>query len=164
MHEAVGPAWLVWLESTGVAVAMRQWLWLYPVVEIVHILGFVMLVGAAAMFDIRLLGASRHVPVVDLARHHLRWSRLSLVLVVPSGLAMFTAHATEMATNPAFRLKLLLIGAAGLNAWLFQIGPFTSVRLWNRDVTTPSSAKAAAVFSLVCWAGAIGCGRLLAYL
>jgi hypothetical protein len=164
MYEAVGPAWLVWLESTGVAVAMRQWLWLYPVVEIVHILGFVVLVGAAAMFDIRLLGASRHVPVVDLARHHLRWSRLSLVLVVPSGLAMFTAHATEMATNPAFRLKLLLIGAAGLNAWLFQIGPFTSVRLWNRDVAAPSSAKAAAVFSLACWTGVVTCGRLLAYL
>jgi hypothetical protein len=164
MHEVVGPSWLVWLESTGVAVAMRQWLWLYPVVEIVHIIGFVILVGSAAMFDIRLLGGSRHVPVVDMARHHLLWSRLSLVLVVPSGLAMFMAHATEMATNPAFRLKLLLIGAAGLNAWLFQIGPFTSVRLWNRDVAAPYSAKAAAVFSLVCWAGVMTCGRLLAYL
>jgi hypothetical protein len=164
MHEAVGPAWLVWLESTGLAVAMRQWLWLYPVVEIVHIVGFVILVGSAAMFDIRLLGWSRHVPVADMARHHLRWSRLSVVLVVPSGIAMFMAHATEMATNPAFRLKLLLIGAAGLNAWLFHFGPFKSVRCWNRDVAAPYSAKAAAVFSLVFWVGVITCGRLLAYL
>ena len=41
MHEAVGPAWLVWLEGSAVAVAMRQWLWLYPAVEIVHHVNFV---------------------------------------------------------------------------------------------------------------------------
>lgn len=164
MHEAVGPAWLVWLETTRLAVAMRQWLWLYPVVEILHILGFVILVGSAAMFDVRLLGWSHHMPVVDMARHHLRWSRLSLVLVVPSGILMFMAHATEMATNPAFRLKLLLIGAAGLNAWLFHVGPFKSVQRWNRDVAVPFTAKAAAFLSLMFWAGVIACGRLLAYL
>jgi hypothetical protein len=55
MHPPSGPAWLVWLETTQLAVAMRQWLWLYPIVEIVHILGFVLLVGAAFMFDLRLL-------------------------------------------------------------------------------------------------------------
>jgi hypothetical protein len=164
MHEAVGPAWLVWLETSGLAVAMRQWLWLYPIVEIVHIVGFVILVGAAAMFDVRLLGWSRQVPVVDMARHHLRWSRLSLVLVVPSGILMFIAHATEMATNPAFQLKLTLIVAAALNAWLFHIGPFKSVRFWNRDVAVPGSAKVAAGLSLVLWLGVIACGRLLAYL
>ncbi|MBP2671750.1 MAG: hypothetical protein H6Q85_1816, partial [candidate division NC10 bacterium] len=49
IHPAAGPAWLIWLETTAVATAMRQWLWLYPVVEIVHILGFVVLVGAAAL-------------------------------------------------------------------------------------------------------------------
>jgi hypothetical protein len=164
MHEAIGPAWLVWLESHGLAVAMRQWLWLYPSVEIIHIVGFVILVGSAAMFDVRLLGWSQHVPVVDMARHHLHWSRLSLLLVVPSGFLMFMAHATEMAMNPAFRLKLLLIGAAGLNAWLFHVGPFKAVRHWNRDVAVPFTAKTAAVLSLMLWVGVMACGRLLAYL
>jgi hypothetical protein len=42
---------------------MRQWTWLYPIVEILHILGFVVLVGAAFMFDLRLLGLSRPLPV-----------------------------------------------------------------------------------------------------
>ena len=37
MHPPSGPAWLVWLETSSVAVAMRQWTWLYPAVEIVHI-------------------------------------------------------------------------------------------------------------------------------
>jgi hypothetical protein len=164
MHEPVGAVWLVWLESSGVAVAMRQWLWLYPIVEIVHILGFVILVGSVAMFDIRLLGFSRQLPVADMAQHLLRWARLSLLLVVPSGLLMFTAHATEMAGNPAFRLKLLLIAAAALNAMIFHRGPFTSVKNWNQSVAIPASAKITAVLSLLLWAGVITCGRLLAYL
>lgn len=164
MHEAVGPAWLVWLEGSAVAVAMRQWLWLYPAVEIVHIIGFVILVGAAAMFDLRLLGVSRQLAVTDMARHLLRWARVSLLLVVPSGFLMFMAHATEMAANPAFRLKLLLIALAGLNAAMFHKGPFRSVTNWNQNMAIPAAAKVAAVLSLVLWVGVIACGRLLAYL
>jgi len=163
MHEPIGPAWLVWLEGTGVAQAMRQWLWLYPTVEIVHILGFVILVGAAAMFDVRLLGFSRQLAVADMAQHLLRWARLSLLLVIPSGVLMFMAHATETAENPVFRLKLLLIAAAALNALTFHRGPFKSVRNWNQYVAIPVSAKITAVLSLLLWAGVITCGRLLAY-
>jgi hypothetical protein len=163
MHEAIGPTWLVWIEGSAVAVAMRQWLWLYPSVEIVHIFGFVILVGAAAMFDLRLLGLSQQLPVADMAQHLLRWARLSLLVVVPSGLLMFSAHATEMAVNPAFRLKLLLIAVAILNAAGFHRGPFKSVRNWNQYVAIPATAKIAAVFSLILWAGVIACGRLLAY-
>src|SRR5207248_9686950 len=41
MHPASGAAWLVWLETTAAADAMRDSLWLYPLVEILHIIGFV---------------------------------------------------------------------------------------------------------------------------
>src|SRR2546421_35171 len=69
MHPPSGPAWLVWLETSGIGVAMRQWTWLYPAVEIAHIVGFVTLVGAALMFDARLLGRSRPLAVSALERH-----------------------------------------------------------------------------------------------
>ena len=164
MHPPVGPAWLVWLETSSVAVAMRQWLWLYPIVEIVHIVGFVVLVGAAVMFDVRLLGLSRHLPVTGMARHLLPWARGSLLLVIPSGLLMFIAHATEMAANPAFRLKLACLVAAGLNALLFHRGVFSSVNVWNQASVAPTLAKMAALVSLVLWVCIITCGRLLAYL
>jgi len=164
IHPPGGTGWLVWLEGTPLAVAMRQWLWLYPTVEIAHILGFVILVGAAVMFDLRLLGVSRSLPVTDMARHHLRWARLALLLVVPSGLSMFAAHATEMSANPAFQVKLALIAVAGLNAAVFHRGVFHSVARWDRQVRVPAPARLAAVLSLLCWAGVIACGRLLAYL
>jgi hypothetical protein len=164
IHEPVGPAWLVWLETTALAQAMRQWLWLYPTVEIVHIGGIALLVGAAAMFDLRLLGLSRRLPVADMARHLLPWARLGLGVMALSGTTMFAAHATEFATNPAFRLKLGLITLACLNAAVFHRWPFRAVSAWNVDANPPLAARCAAVLSLALWTGVIACGRLLAYL
>jgi hypothetical protein len=164
MHPPVGPAWLVWLETSGIAVLMRQSLWLYPIVEIVHILGLAILVGSAVLFDLRLLGLARGLPVSGLAAHLLRWARASLLLIVPSGLLMFTAHATEMAANPAFRLKLALIAAAALNAAVFHRSVFRTVGGWDTGRPAPAPARAAALLSLLLWTGVIACGRLLAYL
>ena len=91
IHNPQGAAWLVWLESSAVAVAMRQWLWLYPAVEVLHIAGIAALVGGAVMFDLRLLGVSRGLPVAALAAHLLTWSRVGLGLMAVSGALMFTA-------------------------------------------------------------------------
>jgi hypothetical protein len=116
------------------------------------------------MFDLRLLGVSRALPASAMARHHLPWARAALLLVVPSGLLMFVAHATEFASNPAFRVKLILLAAAGLNALVFHRGAFRTVTGWESDTAVPRTARAAAVVSLVLWVGVITAGRLLAYL
>jgi len=163
MHPVDGPAWLVRLETSSVAAAMREWLWLYPAVEVAHILGFVVLVGSAFMFDLRLLGLSRALPVAGMADHLLRWARWSLMAIVPTGALMFSAHATEFAFNPAFRLKLILITAAGLNAAVFHRVPFRSVGDWDTEIGSPPAARAAAILSLALWTGVITCGRLIAY-
>jgi len=163
MHPPSGPAWLVWLETSAAAVAMRQWTWLYPAVEIVHIVGFVTLVGAALMFDARLLGRSRPLAVSALERHLLPWARFSLLLVVPTGALMFTAHATEMAANPALRLKLVLLVAAFLNAGIFHRWPFRTVGDWDTEIRAPVAARVNGVLSVALWVSVIACGRLIAY-
>lgn len=155
--------WLSILEHSSLAGAMRHWLWLYPIVEIVHISGFVMLVGAVALFDLRLLGFSRAVPVVAFERHLLPWAWIALMLIVPSGVAMFSAHATEFADNPALRVKLALLACAGLNALVFHCGVYRSVTRWGQRQPTPAAAKISALLSLAIWVGVITCGRLIAY-
>lgn len=162
--DPAGPAWLVWLETTGLAEAMRQWLWLYPIVEILHIAGFVLLVGSVVMFDLRLLGVSREIGVRALARYLLPWSVAGLVIVIPTGTTMFITHATDLASNPAFLLKLTLIAASGGNAFFFHRGPYRSAAVWEYQHDAPRSAKASAILSMVLWASVISCGRLLAYL
>jgi len=163
MHPPSSPAWLVWLETSSVAVAMRQWTWLYPAVEIAHIVGFVTLVGAALMFDTRLLGRSRPLAVSALERHLLPWARGSLLLVLPTGVLMFAAHATEMAANPALRLKLVLLLAAFLNAGVFHRWPFRTVGDWDTEMRAPLAARANGALSIALWVSVIACGRLIAY-
>jgi hypothetical protein len=154
---------LVAIEETTLATAVRESVWLYPICELLHIVGFVLLVGAAAMFDLRLLGMSRSLPVSTMASHLLPWSRTGLVVAIPTGLLMFASDATATAANPAFRLKLLLIVAAGLNAWAFHRGPFRRVASWDRDAPSPPAARLAAVLSLSIWTAVIAAGRLIAY-
>ena len=163
MHPPEGAAWLIWIETSALAVAMRQWQWLYPIVEILHILGFVVVVGAGFFFDLRLLGLGRGLAVSALAQHLLGWARAAFGVVAPTGLMMFAAHATEFAANPAFRLKLLLILGALLNAAAFHRWPFRSVAGWDVGIASPGRAKLAAAVSLILWTGTICCGRLLAY-
>jgi hypothetical protein len=158
MEGAVGM--FTWLDATQLARAMRGNIWMYPIVEIVHIVGIVLLVGSAAMFDLRLLGFARSLPLRALGRHLLPWSVASLALVVPAGLMMFSAHPHDFIDNKVFQLKLSLIGVAGLNALLFHKGVYRSVESWNGP---PPLARVHALASLAIWIGVISCGRLLAY-
>jgi hypothetical protein len=155
------------LEASGLGQAMRQWLWLYPTVETVHIVGIGLLFGSIAILDLRLLGLSRRIPVRWLARHVLPWTAASFLLIVPSGLLMFTAHASDFVASPIFVLKMCLILAAGLNAALFHAVVYPSVEVWDseemRKLPPPPSARASAALSLLIWISVIACGRLLAY-
>jgi len=152
------------IEASALGQAMRQWLWLYPAVEIVHIVGIAILVGSIAVLDLRLLGVSRSLSVRRLAAHVLPWTVASFALIVPSGLAMFVAHASDMLSNPVFALKLSLIGFAGVNAAVFHAGVYRAAAKWDFDVPPPPAARAAAAISLLVWISVIACGRLLAYL
>ncbi|HTG96381.1 MAG TPA: DUF6644 family protein [Burkholderiales bacterium] len=155
------------LEASGLGQAMRQWLWLYPAVEIVHIVGIGLLFGSIVVFDLRLLGFSRNLSVKRLASHVLPWSAGSFLLIVPSGLLMFTAHASEFIDSEVFVVKMLLIMAAGVNAALFHTITFRTADVWDseemRKLPPPPSARLAGGLSLLIWISVIACGRLLAY-
>jgi hypothetical protein len=155
------------IEASALGRAMREWLWLYPSVEIVHIAGIALLFGSIAVLDLRLLGLSRRISVRWLARHVLPVSAASFALIVPSGLAMFTAHASEFVQSGVFVLKMCLIMAAGLNAALFHALVYRTADVWDteemRNLPPPPSARVSAALSLALWLGVIACGRLLAY-
>jgi len=151
------------IEMSALGVAMRQSLWLYPIVEIVHLTGIALLVGSIAMLDLRLLGFSNSVPVRRLASHILPWTAASFLLIVPSGLAMFVAHANDLIGNPVFALKICLILAAGVNAAVFHAGVFRGASDWDVNRAPPAAARLSAALSLLLWVSVIACGRLLAY-
>jgi hypothetical protein len=153
-----------WLEASSLAVYIRHSHLLYPVIEIIHILGFIFLVGSAFLFDLRLLGLSKNIPVTDLAKHLLPWSRRSLLMVVPSGLLLFITEAESLSHNTVFGIKLTLILLALANAGYFHLYTLRTVSHWDHLQPMPNAAKAAGMTSLFLWTSVIACGRLLAYL
>lgn len=153
---------LQWLEDTSWAATIRQSSWLYPWLEIIHIFGIAILVGAAFMFDLRLLGFSKHLPVRGLSAHLLSWSQRGLFLVIPSGLLLFITNSVALGHDPVFWIKMGLLALAGFNAVIFHRFSLP-LKTWNENDHLPAWAKIAAVVSIILWIAVIACGRLLAY-
>ena len=152
------------IEEGGIGSAMRDSLWLFPVVETVHIVGFAILVGAIIAFDLRILGVSKRISVRLLARHLLPWSLAALLLIVPTGVMMFASEASDLVGNRAFVTKMLLLMLAGANAAAFHLGSFRDAELWDQNTSSPPGAKLHALASILFWVGVITCGRFIAYL
>ena len=155
------------IENSGLGQAMRQWLWLYPSVEIIHVVGIALLFGSIAVLDLRLLGLGRHISVRSLGKHVLPWTAGAFLLIVPSGLMMFVAHASDFISSPLFVVKMCLIMAAGMNAAIFHAVTYRTADVWDseemRKLPPPPSVRTFAAISLLLWISVIACGRLLAY-
>ena len=155
------------IEASAFAQAMRDSLWLYPAVLFAHILGIALLFGSIAVLDLRLIGIWKKAPVKALAAQVLPWSAGSFLLILPSGLAMFAANATELIASPVLAVKMGLIMAAGVNAAIFHTVTFPSVSVWDapemRALGPPPSARLAGALSLALWTSVIACGLTLAY-
>lgn len=153
----------VTLPAFPLTAMMKSSTWLFPLVETVHIWGIVILVGSVVMFDLRVLGLSRALPVRALARFLLPLSLGALLLVVPSGVLLFATQPEELLANRVFTIKLGLIFLAACNALAFHAGPYGSVATWDTGTQAPVLARVLAAASILIWLAVILCGRMLAY-
>jgi hypothetical protein len=159
-HQPAATIFLALQEST-LGHAMRSSPALYPTVEILHIIGFVVLVGSILALDLRLLGLGRAIPMQPMAQLLLPMSRFGFLLAISMGFLLFSADASHVVRNPAFQTKLLLIAAALVNIVIAHVGPWRRVALWGAEAS--GGAKVAALVSLLLWPSAVCAGRLIAY-
>jgi uncharacterized protein DUF6644 len=150
------------LQESALGLAMRNSPALYPAVEILHIIGFVVLVGSIVALDLRILGLGRAIPIQPMAQLVLPLSRAGFLLAVSMGFLLFSADASHVVRNPAFQAKLLLIATALVTVVIAHAGPWRHVALWGDKA--PAGARILAFASLVLWLGAVCAGRLIAYL
>lgn len=158
---------LAWLESTAIAVWMRDSLWAYPFVLTFHAIGMALLVGTMTVIALRVLGVWRF-SIAPLQKFFLvAWTGFSINAV--SGVFLFLtapsafAGATHFFFSPTFRIKMLVIVLGGITVWLLQARLSRDGIDWL-DGDAPQGAKALAALSIVFWFGAIMAGRLTAYL
>lgn len=146
------------LEHTPLGAWARGSAYGYPLANLIHLLGLVMLIGAIGVLDLRLLGAFRRLPVTALAHAMIPLAAAGLVLLIPSGLVMFAADAGPLLRQPFFLAKVGLIALALGNVAAFHLTWRGSV-----EASVPAHLKVMAATSLILWLTAAGLGRLIAY-
>ncbi len=138
--------------------------WWYPLLESIHVIAIVLVVGSLLMLDLRLIGiAARSYSVRSLSKELVPWTWFAFVLSVVTGSGLFITRASHYIENPAFQIKLLLMALAGVNMVWFHFGVFRNVAIWDKS-TSPRSAKASAALSLLLWAGVVLAGRWVGHL
>jgi hypothetical protein len=146
----------VWLNDTRLADFMNLSSWGWPIAESIH------LIGAVGMFDLRMMGFARRVPLGALHRL-IPWGIAGYVMNLLSGLTFLTAQTGQYMYNPAFQMKMLFMGTAGVNVLVFYLTMSRKVGLTGANENAPMPARIIAVTSLACWIGVIICGRLLTF-
>jgi hypothetical protein len=153
-----------WLEHTTVGAGIRESLWLFPVIETLHLLGMALLLATVTAYDLRLLGLMmRRRPVTEVARQLLPWTWFGFAVQIITGSLLFSSEALKIYTNPAFRLKILLILLAGVQALVFHRLTYRNVSAWDADAPTPIGAKLAGALSLILWTGVVAAGRFIGF-
>jgi hypothetical protein len=84
--------------------------WAFPLVECIHIASFAMSVGTIALVDLRLLGLGmRHQTAAQLVKDTMLWTLAGLIIVITSGIVIFTSDPLRYYYNPSFRLKIICL-------------------------------------------------------
>jgi hypothetical protein len=154
-----------WLEQTPAGASVRQSLWLFPAIETLHLLGMAALVATITILDLRLLGcAMRRTPVSELAHRLLPWAWAGFAVQVLTGGLLFSSEAVRMIANPAFRVKMLLIAAAGLQALIFHVAARRRMAAWDERNALPVAARFAGLASILIWVGVVAAGRWIGFI
>lgn len=146
------------IEASGFSVWVRESgsLWSFPGILLVHTYGMGIMVGVILAVDLSILGFVPALPLAPLQKFFpLVW--IAFWLNAITGTILLAADATTKLTNPDFGVKMLFIVFAVINQRMIQ------KRLFGETPAPPTSGKALAWMSIVCWLGAITAGRLLAY-
>jgi uncharacterized membrane protein len=155
---------LEWMANTPWSIALHESLWVYPIVESVHVLTLCLFLGTTVMLDLRLLGwTMRRTPVSEVARQLLPWTVVGFLVMVVSGSLLFYAIPVRTFQNIFFRIKVVMLLLSGVNVWVFHSAVFPKVAEWDIDAVPPKAARRTAAASLLLWAGIVVCGRMIAY-
>lgn len=148
------------LEASALAEAIRESLWLFPIIEGFHLVGLAVIGGAILVVDFRLLGLGlREHSVSRIARDVQPWVLGSVLLMILSGFPLFMSEATKCYYNFAFWTKMIALFLA--LAFTFTIR--RSVTLSADGRFGPAQNRAVAITSLALWSTVGWGGRWIGF-
>jgi hypothetical protein len=154
----------LWVENLEFSAFLRESssLLSFPIFLYVHTLGMSIFAGSAAMICFALLGVwPKGAPLAPLERFYpLLWIGLGIEVI--TGVSIFMKDASTYGRNTDFYIKLLLVAIGVVLLVLIRTRVLRSPEIGTGVV--PPAGRMLAWASILCWAGVIITGRLIAYL
>ena len=150
--------WLFeWFEMTGPGIVVRESIWMFPVIEAVHLLGLCMLGGAVLLVDLRMLGLTmRNQTVATLAANMRPWLIGSIALLVATGVLLFLSEAVKCFYNQSFWVKMIALPIALLFTFTVR------ERIANSEEAT-TAVRLVAIASMSLWFTVAAAGRWIGF-
>jgi len=153
-----------WLEMSSVGVMVRESPWAFPIVVATHIMGIMLSVGTLVWFDLRLLGVSMLANRASVMyRRLMPWMFTGFAMMFISGGMLLAGYATSAYDNLYFRIKVVAMLLAAVNAVAYHFMTERRIAQWDADVSPPPGARFAGLISICVWATVIIAGRLMSY-
>lgn len=160
-----------WLLSLAEYLAAQEWsialhesIYMYAWVESTHVLTLVLFLGMLAIIDLRMLGwAFTGLAATTLAERLNRPMLIGFVIMVVTGFILYYAIPVRTTQSIWFRIKVVLLIAAGINAWLFHRALRHAEVSWDARGRAPQRLRLGAGASLLLWCGVVFAGRAIAY-
>jgi hypothetical protein len=153
-----------WLEATSLGVLVRESPWGFPILVAFHIMGIMLSVGTLVWFDLRLLGISMTgVKASRMYRRLMPWMFTGFAVMFITGFMLLAGFATAAYDNVYFRVKVLAMVLAAVNALVYH--RFTERRIiqWDDVPGPPTAARMAGLVSISVWMTVIIAGRMMSY-
>ncbi|MQA89274.1 MAG: hypothetical protein GEU90_03420 [Gemmatimonas sp.] len=148
-----------WCENTAIGETIRNSLWLFPVIEAVHLLALCLLGGSLLVVDLRMLGVGlkgqRISQVAGYARPFLIGS---IVTLVCTGLLLFLSEAVKCYYNTSFWVKITTLPIALLLT--FAVRDRFSLR---KSFETSAMSRLLGAGSLTLWFVVAAAGRWIGF-
>src|SRR5689334_8287169 len=92
-----------WCETVWLGRVVVESLWLFPVIEAVHLLALSVLGGAVLIVDLRMLGFGlTHRSVAEISRNARPYLIGALAGLIATGIPLFLSEPTKCYYSPAF--------------------------------------------------------------
>jgi len=155
---------LEWMQNTPSSTAIRESIYVFPILEGTHLLGLALMMAPILMFDLRLIGVIwRGEAASKVKRQFLPVTLAGFALIVTTGSLLFWSEPVRCWESSYFRIKFVLLLLAGLNALIFHSTLDRHIGEWDTSTPPPARARFAGVLSLTLWTAVIFAGRYTAY-
>lgn len=151
---------LQWAHDTWIGGLVRELSWLYTVGLIIHFTGLCLLIGAMLLVDLRLMGFARQIPLRS-ALAFLPFAIVGFGLNLLTGAMFFAFDPFAYWANPAFKVKMVLVLIAGLNALWFTVVEQKKLAALPEGAGVDLPTRISAGLSIGLWLLVILFGRLI---